>query len=199
MADRPGGVRSGADIVATAPCCASGPPSPSDPRSTRGCSVHSYQPQWPEDRSNWTVPNPTDFTYRDARDIAAYAANDALTTWYTYPHIWHLDREGRWRCCSKGSSLDSVRRFAEAPAHLLKCRQVPTQHPCPDYWVVLEPRHRWDLDGQEVTEGDVEAFLVLRNGLARHGVRLLDVVILNEEFHWWSLHELTSGTTTWSF
>jgi len=88
------------------------------------------------------IPSPVDFTSRDARDIAAFAALDWLTTWYTYPHIWHLARDGRWHCCSKGSSLDSVGRFAEAPAGLLECRQVPTEQPCPDYWAGTAGRAR---------------------------------------------------------
>lgn len=140
-----------------------------------------------------------DFTFRDARDVARFAALDPLTTWYTWPEVWHLDNEGRWHCCSRGSSLDSVRRFAKAPSQMLGCRLVPTDQPCPDYWVVLEPRQRWRLSRPEVNEGDAQAFVVLRRGLAGFGVTLLDVVVFDDDFHWWSLHELTSGTTAWTF
>ncbi len=161
--------------------------------------MHSYQPQWPDDSSEWTPPNPADFLFRDARDVANFASIDRLTTWYTYPHVWHLDEGGRWCCCSKGSSFDSVRRFAAEPEDMLQCRLTPVDEPCPDYWVVLEPRHRWDPDLYEVTEGDAEAFVVLRRGLARFGVTLLDVVVFDEDYHWWSLHELTSGSTAWTF
>lgn len=161
--------------------------------------MHSYRPQWPTDRSDWEPPSPADFTYRDAHDVAEFASTDVLTTWYTYPHVWHLDEQGRWQCCSKGSSLDSVRRFAKSPAHMLHCRLVPTGEPCPDYWVVIEPRQRWHSDRYDVTEGDAKAFIALRGSLARFGITLLDVVIINEEFQWWSLHELTSGTTAWNF
>ena len=58
---------------------------------------HSYQPLWPEDRSDWKPPSPADFMYRDALDVGHFAAVDALTTWHTCPHIWHLDANGRWR------------------------------------------------------------------------------------------------------
>ena len=51
----------------------------------------------------------------------------------------------------------------------------------------------------DVTEGDAQSFIALRSSLARFGITLLDVVIINEEFQWWSLHELTSGTTAWNF
>lgn len=161
--------------------------------------MHSYQPQWQEDDSESPLPCPSDFQFRDARDVAAYAALDRLTTWYTSPHVWHLDATGDWCCCSKGSSLDSVRRFAERPESMLACRRVSVGQPCPDYWVVLEPRHQWDHDCYEVTEGDAESFVVLRRELTRHGVTLLDVVVFDEDFHWWSLHELTSGSTAWNF
>jgi len=82
---------------------------------------------------------------------------------------------------------------------MLQCRLVPTDEPCPDYWVVIEPRQRWHGDRYDVTEGDAQAFIALRSSLARFGITLLDVVIINEEFQWWSLHELTSGTTAWNF
>jgi hypothetical protein len=49
----------------------------------------------------------------------------------------------------------------------------------------------------QVDESDAHAFLDLRQGLARHGITLLDVMVFDQEFHWWSLHELTSGTTRW--
>ena len=51
----------------------------------------------------------------------------------------------------------------------------------------------------EVTEDDVRAILVLREGLASHGVTLLDAIVFHEDHRRWSLHELTSGTTQWSF
>jgi hypothetical protein len=161
--------------------------------------MHAYQPQWPEDHSDWESPSPTTFRYRDALDVVAYAELDPLTTWYTYPHIWHLDDEGEWRCCSKGSSLDSVQRFAENPEWMLECRLTPVDPPCPDNWVILEPRQRWHRpDRYDVSEDDARAFLELRRRLAEFGITLLDVVVLTEDFRWWSLHELTSGTTAWT-
>lgn len=160
--------------------------------------MHSYQPNWPADRTNWDPPSPTMFTYRDAHDVARFASIDPLTTWYTYPHVWHLDDQGCWCCCSKGSSGEGVRRVAESPERMLYCRLEATGTPCPDYWVVLEPRHEWSAP-YHVTEGDAQAFLSLRSSLADLGVTLLDVVIFNQEHQWWSLDELTSGSSTWRF
>jgi len=161
--------------------------------------MHQYERQWPDDRSDWSPPSPTDFTYRDARDVARYAASNSLTTWCTWPDIWHLDVGGNWHCCSQGSTLDSVQRFAEAPRRLLDCRAMPTGDRCPDHWVVIEPRHPYLLQTYDVTEADVEAFLVLRQSLATLGVNLLDVLVVHQDYRWWSLHELTTGTTAWDF
>lgn len=110
--------------------------------------------------------------------------------------IWHLDHDGMFACCSKGSSLDSVRTYAERPGALLRCRETDLGYECPDRWVILEPRHPGD-DCYEVTEGDAAAFVTLRRLLGELGVSLLDVVVFDQERHWWSMHELTTGTTIW--
>ncbi len=46
-------------------------------------------------------------------------------------------------------------------------------------------------------EADAHTFLVLSRNLAGIGLRLVDAVIFDDEGHWWSLHELTTGTTRW--
>lgn len=161
--------------------------------------MHRYQPQWPSEPSEREPLSPADFVYRNAFDVERFAAQEPLTTWYTWPEVWHLDQEGRWKCCSRGSSLDSVRRFAEAPQRMLDCRRTRAGRRCPDYWVILEPRHPWRTGRYEVTEADAEAFITLRHGLAVFGVTLLDVVVFDQNCRWWSLHQLTSGTTTWTF
>lgn len=161
--------------------------------------MHRYERQWPDDRSDWEIPRPWDHTYRDARGVAEFASLDPLTLCRTWPEVWHLDDTGTVRCCSKGSSIDSVRRFAEWPSHMLDCRLTDLGEECPDFWVVVETRREWHKDRWDVTESDAQAFLSLRSSLAGYGITLLDVVIFREDFRWWSLHELTSGTTTWRF
>ncbi len=159
--------------------------------------MHTYSPLWPDDRADWLPPSLDGLTFRSADDVAAYAALDALNTWYTCPQIWHLTDDGQFNCCSRGSTLDSVRRFAEHPEHMLECRWTDVEPECPDNWVILEPRHPWFADRYEVTEDDPRAFVELRDHLLEYDISLLDVVIFDQEFHWWSLHELTSGTTVW--
>jgi hypothetical protein len=161
--------------------------------------MHSYKQRWSDDRADEPLATPADFTFRDALDVAGYAEIDPLTTWYTWPDVWHLDHEGQWQCCSRGCTLDSVRTFARAPAEMLACRLSPVDPPCPDNWVIVEPRQRWRFERPEVNEDDARAFAKLRVGLARFGVTLLDVVVFDGDFHWWSLHELTSGATAWTF
>ena len=48
-----------------------------------------------------------------------------------------------------------------------------------------------------MAESDAEAFMTLRQLLAQDGIELLDAVIFDETDHWWSMHELTSGTSKW--
>jgi len=155
--------------------------------------VHTYQPLWPQDRKDWRPPRLDSFTFRSADDVGAYAALDALNIWYTYPHIWHLTDDGRFNCCSKGSSLDSVARFAENPEELLECRWTDVEPECPDNWVILEPRHEWLADRYEVTEDDARAFVQLRRALQENGISLLDAVIFDQEFHWRSHAERPDG------
>jgi hypothetical protein len=160
--------------------------------------MHTYQRRWPEVFSDWRGPRRGSIQFRDALDVAHYAELDPVLAWRTWPEVWHLDDEGRFRCSSRGSSLDSVREFAKRPAEMLLCREEPVDPPCPSRWLVIEPRHPWLGDRYEVSEDDARAFLRLRRGLACHSIVLLDVMVFDQEFHWWSLHELTSGTTTWT-
>jgi hypothetical protein len=82
---------------------------------------------------------------------------------------------------------------------MLGCRETPVYPPCPNNWVMLEPRHPYQEDEYEVSEEDARAFIILRGRLAVYGISLLDVVVFDQDRHCWSLHELTSGTTAWTF
>lgn len=161
--------------------------------------MHRYSPRWSATDDADTGPNLDDYTFRDARDVIEYAADDRLTTWYTYPWLWHLDDRGTARCFSKGSSLCDIQRFAEEPDIVLAPRQFSRRASCPPFWIIIESRKNWRRLGTDVTEADVAAFIDLRKTLAKHGIALLDDIVVNEQFEWWSLHELSSGTTAWDF
>jgi hypothetical protein len=90
-----------------------------------------------------------------------------------------------------------VRTFAKRPGDLLRCRDFDVDDSCPDRWVIIEPRQPYADDRYRVDEGDAAAFVKLRRGLARRSVTLLDVVILNQDNQWWSLHAITTGTPAW--
>ncbi len=92
--------------------------------------------------------------------------------------------------------MDSVRTLAARPDKLLECRETDLGYPCPDRWVMIEPRHEWHR-WYRVGEGDAESFMALRQSLVEYRVALLDVVVFDQECHWWSLDEMTSGSTTW--
>jgi hypothetical protein len=159
--------------------------------------MHTFHPRWDDTSSAAEPPSISDFVFASAVDVIRYCELDCTSTWRTWPELWHLDDIGAFTCYSKGSSFDSVRTFAKRPADLLRCRDFDPDDSCPNRWVIIESRHPYN-DHYRVGEGDAEAFVKLRRGLARRGVTLLDVVVLNQENQWWSLHELTTGTVTWS-
>ena len=111
--------------------------------------------------------------------------------------MWHLDERGAFRCSSRGSSFDSVHTFAKRPAEMLRCREIELDQPCPARWLVIESRREGRRHSYRPDEGDAQAFVKLRRGLDGHGITLLDVMVFDQEFHWWSLHELTTGSLTW--
>lgn len=160
--------------------------------------MHTFTPRWAESWREAHDVVPHAHTFTDATDLIAFAELDRLTLWRSWPEAWHLDRTGAVVCSSRGLSSDTVRSMADAPRLLLGCRLVPSPD-CPDNWVVLEHRRAGQRGGMEVTDDDVEAFNRLRSLAAEAGVTLLDVVVVNDALQWWSLSEMTSGTTEWTF
>lgn len=63
--------------------------------------------------------------------------------------------------------------------------------------LVIEPRPDWLFPTGPIEESDGEQLLRLRRHLAEVGVHLVDTVIVLAD-RWWSLHELTSGSTEWT-
>lgn len=141
----------------------------------------------------------TTYRFRDALNVVAYAERDRLIGWATWPDVWHLDDEGRFGCYYKGSSLDSLERWAVDPMPLLRSRAcgVSSSEGCRDRWVVVDSKPRWLWDQPIVSEATVAAFLMVRDGLKPVGVTLLDAVVFDDQRHWWSIHELMTGTTAW--
>ena len=158
--------------------------------------MHTYEQRCSDDPARRTLPKLGDFRFTGPLDVVAYAELDPVLKWRNSPEVWHLDSNGRFRCGSQGSSFDSVRTFADDLDGLLACRQTALGWPCPNRWLILESRHPWH-EPYEVDEGDGRAFLSLRRALVGYGITLVDVMVFDQEFHWWSLHELTTGSPTW--
>ena len=138
------------------------------------------------------------FRFRAALDVVALAQVDRTIGWKTWPEVWHLDEEGAFACYYKGSTLDSIRQWATDPSPLHRSRIEGLRTTgCADRWVIVDSRPTWLHGGTATDESDVEAFLRLRPTLQAFGVSLLDVVIFDDDQRWWSLHELTAGTTLW--
>lgn len=142
------------------------------------------------------LPSIGTYRFAGALDVVEYARLDHTIGWRTWPEVWHLNDEGRFQCGYAGSSLDSTRGWAEDPWPLHRSRQEGLRSGgCADRWLIVESRSvAFD---PPVDEGDVAAFLRLRVEMDTIGVTLVDTVVFDDEQRWWSLRELTSGTTSW--
>ena len=148
-----------------------------------------------------TCPDPfpslAEFRFADALDVVAYAEIDLSIGKLTWPETWHLDDDGVMQCAVKGSSLDTLIRWAYDPSDLVRSRGEGRDEDggCTDRWLIVDSRPVGFRDAPD--EADTWAFLELRQQLASIGVKLLDAVVFDDAGHWWSMHELTSGTTAW--
>lgn len=144
------------------------------------------------------LPSIGSLHFHEAGDVVAVAQVDRSMGWMTWPEVWHLDHEGRVQCYSKGSSLESIRSWADDSSPLRRARLEGLRDDgCADRWVIVESRPSWRHEQPTVDESDAEAFGRLRRSMSSFGVSLLDVVIFDDQRHWWSLHQLTSGTDRW--
>ena len=100
-------------------------------------------------------------------------------------------------CYFKGSSLDSLIEWADDPWKLERSRREGlASGGCADRWLVVDSRPTWFAEPPG--ECDARAFVELRARLRELiGVELVDAVVFDDEGHWWSMQELTSGTTAW--
>ena len=134
---------------------------------------------------------------RCADDVVDWASRHPTVGWMTWPEVWHLDEHGTFCCYTKGSSLDTLKGWADDPSALRCSREEGLRTTgCPDHWLIVDSRS----DGATpVDEGDVEAFVRLRPRLDRARASPSSTsMVFDDECHWWSLHELTTGTPTWA-
>lgn len=160
--------------------------------------MHTYELAGPTDGMP-TSPSIETFRFHCAEDVVRFARHNPSIGATTWPETWHLGEDGQLCCYQKGSSIDSIHSLAEDPAALLEVRAAGSREgACTDRWVLVDSRPRWFSDAGTVDEADAAAFLTLRASLGRGGIELLDAVVFDDQRHWWSLHELTTGSTAWA-
>ena len=147
-----------------------------------------------------TIPDPfpgfDEMQFRGVLDVVAHAEQNLSIGLNTWPEVWHLDGEGRLTCAGPRSSCNTIKRWARDPSDLFRVRRDRQVPACGDNWLIVDSRNVF-YDPPIVDEGDIEAFVVLRRKLRTVGVHLVDAVVFDDSGHWWSLHELTTGTLTW--
>ena len=160
--------------------------------------MHTYQRVAADDHR--TFPDIETYRFTSALDVVARASVDRTIGWMTWPEVWHLDERGALTCYYKASSLCSLKRWAEDPSNLYRSRDAGlAAGGCGADWLIVDSRPQWrNAGGVVVDEADAEAFTVVRKSLALVGVRLVDAVVFDDDGHWWSMRELTTGETSWS-
>ena len=159
--------------------------------------MHTFTPAWTELSDE--PPPIVDYRFRSADDVIAYCQHEPLSVLSTYPELWHLDEDGQFVCCSKGTTLSTLEYMAEHPSWLLDCREFDADDSCPNQWVIVAPRPGWLFDGKAIGSVEIDAFIELRRWLWRNEqLHLLDYVAIDDCGHWWSLNELVCGTRIWN-
>ena len=161
--------------------------------------MHTYTARWPEKFDADARPNIDEFRFNDALDVVAWAELDRLVGhWRNWPETFHIDETGRFHCYDKSGTGATVRQFAEDPTYFEDSRLGFLEGGCPPRWFIVESRPRCVYeDEQQPTEGDVAAFMALRRRVAARGIALVDDIVFDDAFHWWSMQELVSGSTAW--
>lgn len=159
--------------------------------------MHTYEKLWSEDGPrNYPVSDTDVFTC--AEDVVAKASLWPLMGRATCPEVWHLDPVGHYVCGWTASSLCTLTGWAEDPSelhtHLRYTRLDGCTH---DRWIIVDSRPTGDSTRPPVSEADAAAYRRIRTILRHQGIDLLDAVVFDDEQRWWSLRELTSGTTDW--
>jgi hypothetical protein len=154
--------------------------------------MHQYEPLWSDD-PNERPPGIAGFRFRSALDVVAYAQLWCCIGRTTSPEVWHLDGTGALVSYFRGSSLDSIKTWADNPRYLLHPdRRSLCSAAGRERWLIIDSRPAW-RHSPIVDESDVAAYVALRAHLSSADVDLLDAVIFDDQLHWWSLQELTSG------
>lgn len=157
--------------------------------------MHRYE--LPEVDGPYEYPGFPDWPLTGALDVERQIILERVVAKRTYPEVWHLDDHGCFSCGYRGCTGDSVRRWADDPSDLRRSRREGLRdNGCAPNWLIIEPRPEWLFPDGPIDERDVQQFLRLRDALQPVGVNLVDAILVVED-RWWSLRELSAGTTKW--
>lgn len=158
--------------------------------------MHTYERLWNPDSAE--CPSITRFRFRSALDVVALAQVDRVVGARGGAEVWHLDHNGRFRCYSPGSTLDSLVDWASDPQPLYRSRADGlAAGNCPTRWLLVESRPGWLIAEARPIEDDVDAFVVLQQHLATVEVELVDAMMFDDAGHWWSMRELATHQLAW--
>ena len=136
---------------------------------------------------------------RCAEDVVAKAARWPMFGRGTCAEVMHLDELGHTECGWRPSSFQSLLYWNEHREDLTKALLHARLERCDhERWLVVDsrPTSLGDLC-PPVSEADAKAFTEIRMWLGERGVELVDTVVFDDQQHWWSMRELTMGTTRW--
>ncbi len=132
-------------------------------------------------------------------DIVDKAARWPMFGRGTCAEVMHLDELGHTECGWRASSFHSLVYWNEHREDLTRALLHARLDGCTDgRWLVVDSRpSKWSDLCPPVSEADAKAFTELRAWLGERGVDLVDTVVFDDQQHWWSMRELTMGTTRW--
>ena len=132
-------------------------------------------------------PDINDHRFRTPDDVREWVRRDFLMSCKAYNEVWLLDGDGAYVGCWASRSVVRVRELAADPSRLLQATELALAEVAHPHWLVFENREGSDGDPRP-TEGDVQAFVTLREALAPDAT-VVDCMILGEQ-GLWSLHDV---------
>ncbi len=140
------------------------------------------------DEQDELEPDINDHRFRTPDDVRDWARRDFLMSCKSYNEVWILDGEGAYVGCYASRSVVRVHDLAADPSILLRATELALAEVAHAHWLVFENREGSESDPRP-TEGDVEAFVTLREAVEPNAT-VVDAVILGEHGRMWSLHEM---------
>lgn len=135
---------------------------------------------------------------RGVEDLVDWASGTPEVGAVDWLDVWHLAPGGEVTCQCESCSCSSLVGWAVDPTPLLQLRYGGLDRAtCGDDWLIVESRSPRSGTCLPPCDADREAFERLVQELGGVGVTLLDAVVFDDDGHWWSMRELTTGSIEW--